>query len=378
MKLIRIIVLLLTFSNLTGCALFHRSHEPMATLTPFQPTLDVHEDWSSSAGGTSKHYVKLTPAIEGNRIYAAGYKGNISAVDTCTGEHIWGVKTKSHLTSGIDVGSYSLFVGSHEGEVLAYNKNNGCLVWRSIVSNEVLATPFVYDDIVLVKSADDHLYALDLKSGRQLWEHSEELPELILRGGSSPKAANHLVVAGFADGQLGVFNLSNGQILWKRTIADSRGNSIVERMIDIDDNVEIVGSTIYAATYQGSITAIDLYTGRVYWQRNISSYAGLAVCANRVFVTDAQSHVWAFDRQTGAVIWEQCNLFGRHLTGPAVLGNTVVVGDGKGYVHWLSAQDGEFLARRFVDSKGIIATPVVQGNSVYIYSNAGRLVKYSL
>jgi outer membrane protein assembly factor BamB len=378
MKSLKLIFLLLVVACLMSCSVFHKSHECMACLTPFKACIPIKEVWSSSAGGTDKHYVKLTPVVEGNRIYAASYKGHLTAIDTQTGKHIWTISTKTHLTSGLDVGNGLLFVGSGEGEVLAYTECNGARVWRTIVSNEVLAGPFAYEDTVLVKSADDHLYALDIHTGRPIWDYNEELPELILRGGSSPRAANHLAVAGFADGQIAVFNVSDGQVLWKRPIAEAKGSSVVERMIDVLDNVEIVGNTIYTASYQGTISALDLRTGRLYWQREISSYAGLAVCGNRVFVTDASSHVWAFDAQTGAVIWKQDNLYGRHLTGPAVLGNTIVLGDAKGYVHWLSIQDGSFLARTYVDSSGITATPVVDGNAVYIYGNGGRLVKYSL
>jgi outer membrane protein assembly factor BamB len=116
----------------------------------------------------------------------------------------------------------------------------------------------------------------------------------------------------------------------------------------------------------------------VYWQHDLSSYAGLAVSGDKVYVTDADSHVFAFNRATGKVIWEQADLFGRHLTGPTVVGDYVVVADAKGYVHWLSAQDGHFAARTFVDSKGVIANPVVDGSSIYVYGNSGRLVKYGI
>ncbi len=44
-------------------------------------------------------------------------------------------------------------------------------------------------------------------------------------------------------------------------------------------------------------------------------------------------------------MWSQTALARRSLTGPALHGDYVVVGDYKGYVHWLQASDGAMAAR---------------------------------
>src|SRR5262249_19121926 len=115
-----------------------------------------------------------------------------------------------------------------------------------------------------------------------------------------------------------------------------------------------------------------------YWQQEISSYAGLAVDAQNVYVTDANSYIWAFNRRTGALVWKQDKLFGRGLTGRAVVGNVVVVGDSNGYVHWLSAADGNFIARTQLGKRGILSTAIVNGADVYIYNSSGELAKYRI
>jgi outer membrane protein assembly factor BamB len=86
--------------------------------------------------------------------------------------------------------------------------------------------------------------------------------------------------------------------------------------------------------------------------------------------------VYAFSRRGGKLLWKQDKLLHRGVTGPAVLGNVVIVADAKGYVHFLSANDGRFLARTYPDGNGVLSSPVAAGNGVYVYTNSGRLVKY--
>jgi outer membrane protein assembly factor BamB len=144
----------------------------------------------------------------------------------------------------------------------------------------------------------------------------------------------------------------------------------------VGDSLVVADNTLYVATYQGMISAVNLRTGQTIWEQKVSSYAGLATDSRHVYVTDSDSHLWAFDRRTGELAWKQDKLFGRGLTGPAVVGNALVVADNKGYIHWLSTEDGHFVARERAAKVGILAPPVVSGRDVYIYTNAGVLVKY--
>jgi outer membrane protein assembly factor BamB len=105
----------------------------------------------------------------------------------------------------------------------------------------------------------------------------------------------------------------------------------------------------------------------------MSSYAGLGVQDEIIYVTDSDSFVWALDRRNSASLWRQDKLKWRRLTAPLGIGRYVVVGDFEGYVHWLSREDGRMLARVRVDSSGILAPPVAYRDIVLIYGRGGTL-----
>lgn len=371
-----ILFLLSSTLLLSAC---HSKPSSIMPLTTFHATLPVRTVFITSTGnGAKKEYLRLTPAVSGNQIYTSSYSGKVTAVNANNGRTLWIASLKEHLTTGIAVDSTQLYVGTARGEVLALNRANGRIIWRTPVSSEVLATPAVDDSYVFVKSLDDHLYALDKHTGQSAWTYQEQTPNLILRGGKAPQIAGNLVVVGFADGQVAAFNRRSGQMVWQRAITEPKGTSDVAQMVDVSGSLMISDGVIYAATYQGDLVAVSLQTGNVIWQQAISSYAGLSVDATNVYLTDTNSQVWAFNRRNGQIVWKQDRLSGRGLTGPALVGSVLVVGDSKGYIHWLSSSDGRFLARTHVDKSGFIAPPQAVGEAVYLYSNAGKLAKFQI
>ena len=97
-----------------------------------------------------------------------------------------------------------------------------------------------------------------------------------------------------------------------------------------------------------------------------------------MYVTDAVSAVLALDRTNGQEAWHQDALRLRDVTAPTRYRETVVVGDFKGYVHWLSAEDGSFMARERAGSSRITARPLAIGPRVYVQSEDGTVAAFEV
>ena len=130
-------------------------------------------------------------------------------------------------------------------------------------------------------------------------------------------------------------------------------------------------------TYQGYAAALNVTTGSLIWQRKMSSFAGLTVDANNVYISTTKSHVVALDRLTGSTVWTQHALLGRKLTAPVIYNGAIVVCDGEGYVHFLSAQNGHFVARLYVDRRGVTAPAITAQGKLFVYGDSGRLSAYA-
>lgn len=366
--------------QLSACGtLFEKDNTPEPkALTQFNPEIQPRLLWSTRAGsGSGDEYLKAAPAVTDSAIYTASLNGTVTSVNRMNGNINWRTNTDLALTSGAGAGDGIVVVGSREGEVVALDQASGKKRWQVSIAGEITAAPAVSNGLVIIKAVDGQVRAYSVANGAKRWSYQQIEPNLILRAASTPRIVDGHVFIGFANGNLSNFRLGEGQLVWSQTITYPEGAFAVQRMIDIDADPVIYGHRIYAATYQGKIAALNWGSGNIEWSHDISSYTGMSADANGIFISDAKSVLWSFNPDTGAVNWRQTDLEWRNISGPALMGNYVVVGDSKGYVHWLNMRDGHFAAR--MNPGGTIYTaPVVSNGIAYVLSNNGNLSAYSL
>lgn len=347
---------------------------PPAKLEKFESSVAVQTVWSKDVGsGSDEQYIKLPPVVEGDKVFAADRKGRVSAYGAANGQLLWETQTKAPISGGPGSGEGLVLVGTSEGEVIALNADSGEIAWRAQVSSEVLAPPRAAQGVVVARTIDGKLFGLDAKQGKRIWVYEQSVPALTLRGTSAPLLVGDKVIAGFASSKLAAITLNEGKLLWEASVAEPRGRSELERLVDISGELQVADDIVYVASFQGRVAAVDIESGRALWARNMSSNAGTGVGEDNLYVTDAQSHVWALDRRDGGTLWKQIKLQARSVTAPAVYGDYVVVGDFEGYLHWMSREDGSFVARTQIDDDGIIAAPVVVDGTLYVSGSGGVL-----
>jgi outer membrane protein assembly factor BamB len=277
------------------------------------------------------------------------------------------------------VGGDLVAVGTLDGHVYGVNAKDGSPRWQTELKSEVIAPPAVSGNLVVVRTQDGRLYGLDAASGERRWVYDQSsVPLLSLRGNGRLLVANGVVFFGSDNGKLVALRLDTGEKLWEQTLASGEGRSEIDRLNDADGAILLDGSTLYGAAYHGNLMAVDGPSGRPLWNRPFSTFTSLDVAGNAVYGVGDDSQVWAFDKSGGADMWKNASLKYRWLTGPAVQGNYVVVGDLEGYVHWLQTSDGALAARERLSKKAIRAQPLVVGDTVYVEDVEGRVGAYRI
>jgi len=374
--------LLLSVNLLSGCSLFGAKDnlQPPASLKSFDKRVDLHALWSHSTGdGTDKQLLQLVPSVSEQRVYAADRNGSVWAFELDSGKVIWHQKTGIALSAGPGANEGLVLVGSSEGKLVALDAGNGKSHWRDDVPSEILSVPRVYEGVVIVQTVDGAISAMDADSGKQLWIYDRTVPILTLRGTSTPVVEDGVVIAGFANGKIVALDVMTGRELWEAAVTVPHGRTELQRMVDIDARAVVKDGVLYVCSYQGRLVAISLQDGHMLWNREMSSYAGIAADRSEVFVSDTESDVWALDRHNGGTLWKQAELSHRSLTRPAVIDDYVVVGDYAGYIHLLSRTDGSVAGRIRVDSDGIQAAPVaLPDDRLLVLGAGGKLALYQL
>ncbi len=382
-NLIKLSGLILMTSFLSACStltgLGKDNTPPPAPLVAFQPEMTPVQLWSNNAGsGTHDMVVKLVPVLVNNMVITADQRGNISATDATTGRTIWQTPLNTPLTAGMSTNGSIVIVSTSDGVLYALQPMNGHILWRTPLPNQILGVPEITYNRIALETVDGKLLTLDAQTGQTIWLYDHGAPTLILRGGSSPQITSNKIIAGYSDGKLAAYSLSNGSLIWEHTVSEPMGATDIEQMIDVVADPIVADGVVYTVNYQGNILAVDANSGQVIWQHPLSSYTGMALSNHYLFVTDANGYVWAFDKTSGDVIWRQMQLANRILSAPVVQGDSIAVGDGEGFVHWLAQQDGRFIARVSTAAAGISAPPAVYGNRLYVLNNAGLLTAYGV
>jgi outer membrane protein assembly factor BamB len=310
-------------------------------------------------------------------LYVADFLGNIIAIDL-NGTVLWKKSIKEPITSGPGLFKDKLCVATATAKLICLSANKGEILWSSVLSSEALAAPgFSSDpmfDLVYLHTIDGGLSATNLINGRQVWRFSTLVPNIALRRGSAPVVGGNKVISGFANGKLFALNQEDGSILWSHNIANPKGKSELQRMIDVSADPVIHDNKVYAVSYQGNLTAISLNDGSLLWEREISSYSGLVVDDSKVYVVAVDGKVLAVDSKTGSTLWVQEDLIGRDLSKPVIINNCVVVGDMDGNLYFLNKRFGNIKVKKFIDSAGISIPPIEVDNILYILTNSGRLM----
>jgi outer membrane protein assembly factor BamB len=348
-----------------------------AKLANLQATLRVDRVWTDDVGGAKVPLrLGLALAVDGERVYAAGRKGDVAAFALASGHQMWRTRTKAPLGGATALGEGLVVVGSSDGDVIALDAATGRVRWRVRVNGEILSSPAVGPRAVVVRTADGKLRGLAHADGKELWQQEQAVPRLSLRGVARPTIAGDMAICGFDNGKVVAVNSIDGTIVWEAPVAPPHGRTELERLVDIDSGVRVAGEDIFVVGFQGKVAMLALDTGQVWWSHEASSYRSLGLDEDNIYMASADGEVSALTQRTGAEVWDQKALLHRGLSAPAVSEDSVVVADFQGYVHWLDKSTGALAARVSTGKFRISNAPVVAGNLVIVINDRGRISAY--
>ncbi len=369
-----IIACVLAAATLAACSPTLDPRRIPEPLTDFKQTRQVGEVWSNSVGKANGYLFQ--PAVVGNAVYAAGYNGTVSKIDATNGQTLWHIKLSGYLSAGVGSDGTLTAVGGPQGQVYLLGPD-GKLLWQASADGGITSPPLVGNGYVVVRTIDGRVVAFNAQTGEQKWTYSSRTLPLTLRTTLGMIfVSNNAVLAGLPGGSLVALSLATGDPFWQTAVSYPSGVTEMERINDVAGSPVLVGRGVCAVTYQGRIGCFDVQNGQAIWSHEFSSYGGLAQDGDVLVSADDFSIVNAYEAISGKKLWTNDKLRSRGLTAPLLVGDTIVFGDYQGYVHFLSRETGQFVARVRTNKKGITAPPVLAANLVVVQTNNGDIYAY--
>ena len=376
----RLLVAMCALSLLSACSWLGLGRGG-PTPPPLPPTVggaSPRVAWSASIGTAG---VGFQPAVVGASVYAAAVDGTVARFDAVSGRITWKVSAGQLLSAGVGASESMVVVASRDGDVIALDATDGRQVWKVAAGTEVLSTPSVGLNSVLVR-VGDKVMALEATTGKTRWTWQRALPTLVLRQPSpiaiamvsTPAGSTGLAFAGLPGGRLAALDLETGALRWETAIAQPRGTNEIERIADVLGRPWVEGREVCATAYQGRVACQDALSGAPIWSRELPAWTGIAVDPKFAFVADDRGNLHGLRHSNGEQVWRQEALSLRRLSEPLSIGGSVLVGDRDGLMHWFARESGAVQARRDLNGGPIQAPPIASGNLAIVQTMRGLIV----
>ena len=230
--------------------------------------------WATAHGGAYRDSrgdgPRGTPTVDGDRLYALGGNGDLSALEVTTGRVVWTMNILqkfggSNIKWGISesplvIGEKVLVnAGGPGASVIALNKKDGSLIWKSQSDQAGYSSGMpikINNNTQVVFFTDNRAVGLDLNTGKFLWEYSRASNNVanvatpVVRGNrvfvSSDYGTGAALVEVAADG-------SAKEVYFTKEMRNHHSTSI------------LIGDYLYGFS-SGILTAMRFDTGEVAWK----------------------------------------------------------------------------------------------------------------
>ena len=133
--------------------------------------------------------------------------------------------------------------------------------------------PLIHDGVMYVTGSYSRLYAIDMKTGKELWQYDARLPEGILpccdvinRGGA---IYGDKIYFGTLDARIVALDLKTGDTVWNKKIANYKEGYSYTAAPLIVDGLVITGNSGGEFGIVGAVQARDAETGELVWDRPV-------------------------------------------------------------------------------------------------------------
>ncbi|MBN2803186.1 MAG: PQQ-binding-like beta-propeller repeat protein [Deltaproteobacteria bacterium] len=317
------------------------------------------------------------------RIFIGAAVGGFYCIDIITGATIWryDLDDPAGATPYYDSARKRVYFGADDGFLYALNSRSGRLIWSTDTGAELKRSIHMVDDSIYIQNADNTVMAIDPEQGEIIWRYRRPPVEGFSSSGYADLSfAGNKMYAGFADGFLVALDAGTGSEAWtadlaKEAMAIKRGDDVM--LVDVDATPAVSQNTVIAASLAGGIYAFDKDSGTVLWTRpQLTGVSGMTIFdSNVIAVRSGKAGLISLDVKTGNTMVEAH--FGLGIkSDPVVYDDLLLVSDTEGGLYFVSGGTGEILNRLDMDG-GFFARPsefagylIIMGNWTTLFSFA--------
>ena len=308
-----------------------------------------------------------SPVAGNDMVFFGSVRGKgVKALDYKSGKLLWSFKVDKGVESSPALYEGKLYFGANDGFLYALDAKSGELLWKIDTGAEILSSPVAAEGMLFFVNSADHIFAADALTGKSLWRYKRGGGGLYsIRMASSPSYREGILYLGFTDGTVAALVAFDGSVVWENNLTSRHGL----RFTDIDSSPVLDGDTLYVASYDDWLFAIDAAEGDILWKVRTGGFSTPVVDEKRLYFGDKKGRFLAFDKNSGERVWEYTLKEGVP-TSAIIIGDYIIFGSSHKRLYLLSKEDGKVIDTQKT-TKGFLASPAYYRGVIYAISNAG-------
>ena len=279
-----------------------------------------------------------------NKIFISLGSGELIALNIPNGKELWRVSTGRALRSAPSYADGRIFVTTLDNMTLAFSASTGVSLWshNGMIANAALlgaANPAIEKDKVILAYSSGELYALKTNNGRIFWGDNLS----VKRGSGGVARISHvrgnpvidedMVFATSHSGRLIALELKTGRRLWELPIAS--------RVMPW-----VAGSYLYIVSAGRQVICLTKQDGRVKWITNLPEfslkdslalkrekivveYSEPVLAGDRLIIASSIGKIYSVSPYTGRILGET-QVDGNIFIEPIVVDKTLLLLDKQG------------------------------------------------
>lgn len=261
-------------------------------------------------------------------LFSSGYSYGQKAVS-------WKFKTDGRIYSTPKIDNDTLYFGSGDQHIYALQLQTGKLLWKYKTAGKVHSSPSTDDNHVFFSSTDGHVYCLNKTDGTLVWKFESEgekqygLWDYYL---SSPKLDGNTLYWGSGDNHIYALNSRNGKLIWKYKTGD---------IVHADPVIYEEG--VFIGSFDGYLYKLNKYNGALIWKfKTIGSYffqngeiqKAVTIHNGLVYFGSRDYNLYVVDTKKGRGVWNYREPRGWIISTPTIYENFVYFGTSDGHLFY--------------------------------------------
>ena len=312
--------------------------------------------FASACTGGSGLAATSWPGIttDGETLYLA-FGSHVYAINASNGGEIWRFPEEadrniSFYATPILGGDGQLIVGGYNNVLYSIDPENGNQIYWTFneARNRYIGSPIVTAELALAPSADSNLYALNF-SGEALWKFTTREPSW----GQPAVDENNVYVASL-DHHLYAINLETGRVVWDK---DLRGAIVGTPLV--------VNGVVYSSSFAKTLTAHDTRTGEVLWTfpTNNWVWAGAAMEEGILYFGDIDGILYAVNAHSREEKWS-FQADGGIFSTPLIADGKIYFTTENGSIYAFTVENEQLWSQKIVGK--IYTSPILVNNLVLV------------